>query len=563
MLLGAAGLVGVLAHRLRLSTVLGFLLIGLVIGPHGLGRFVGEVPALSFLVLHEASVRLAAELGVAFLLFMIGLEMSLDRLWRMRALVFGLGGAQVLVTGLLVAVVARLSGNDAAAALVVGAALALSSTAIVMQMLAEGGRLGTPVGRAAFGVLLFQDLAVVPILFVVGVLGAQEASGPAALILGVAGAMVRAAIAIVLITVAGRLLLRPLLRLIADTGSHEAFLAVVLLAVLGTAAATEAAGLSLALGAFLAGLLLSETEFRHRAEVDLGPFKGLLLGVFFVSVGLGLDLAAILEEPVWLPLSVLGLVALKALVLLALLRIAGEPGAVSVETAVLLAQGGEFAFIVLALAQGKEVVPSETARFMALVTGLSMAATPLLAMLARKLGRRLEVPEDAARPGPAEAGLADHVIIAGYGRVGRAVGEILDAQRIPHVAVDTNSARVRRLRKEGATPFFGDAAQEEMLALLGAGRAAALVVTMDQPATALKVVRAARAAWPRLPIHARVHDEAHGRTLLEAGASAVAPEVTEASLQLGEGLLTALGVPEAAARAAIAERRDAVRRVLL
>lgn len=563
MLLGAAGVVGVLAHRFRLSTVLGFLLIGLAIGPNGLGRLVGEVPALSFLLLHEASVHLAAELGVAFLLFMIGLELSLDRLWRMRALVFGLGGAQVAVTGALIAVTVWLSGHDGAAALVLGAALALSSTAIVMQVLAEGGRLGTPVGRAAFGVLVFQDLAVVPILFVVGILGAQEGGGPAALVLGVAGAMVRAAFAILLIMVAGRLLLRPLLRIIADTGSHEAFLAAVLLAVLGTAAATEAAGLSLALGAFLAGLLLSETEFRHRVEVDLGPFKGLLLGVFFVSVGLGLDLAAILEEPLWLPLSVLGLVALKALVLLALLRISGESAAVSVETAVLLAQGGEFAFIVLALAQGNGLVPPETARFMALVAGLSMAATPFLAMLARRLGRRLEVPEVAARPGPAEAELAEHVIIAGYGRVGRAVGEILDARHIPHVAVDADSARVRRLREQGVTPFFGDAAQAEMLALLGAGRAAALVVTMDRPSTALEVVRAARAAWPRLPIHVRVHDEAHGRALLEAGASAVSPEVTEASLQLGEGLLTALGVPEAAAHAAIAERRDAVRRVLL
>jgi monovalent cation:proton antiporter-2 (CPA2) family protein len=558
VLLAASGGVALVAHRFRISALLAFLLVGVLVGPHVLGRLAGLWPPLEWLVIRdETSIHLAAELGVAFLLFMIGLELSLDRLWRMRALVFRLGGAQVLVSAALIGAVAAWFGNAVPVAVVLGAALALSSTAIVMQLLAERGRMGSPLGRVAFGILLLQDLAVVPILFLVGVLGGDAEGGHVAL--GVALALGKAALAIAVILLVGRWLLRPGLRAIASTHSREAFLSAILLVILATAAATELAGLSLALGAFLAGILLGETEFRPQIAVDLEPFKGLLLGVFFVSVGLGLDLPALLSEPVLILGSAFGLILLKGVVIYALVRLMGEGQAVAIEAALLLGQAGEFAFIVLALATTLGLLPAPIAAFFALVVGVTMIVTPGLAAIGRKLAARFEL----AAPAPAQAQvdheIEGHVIIAGYGRVGRAVGEMLDGQRIAHVAADMAPARVAALRAQGAAAFFGDASRREFLEHLGAGRAAALVVTMDQPEVVLAVVKAARAHWPHLPIHARVRDEEHARALLAAGATRVVLEVTEASLQLGEALLTTLGVPDDAARALVDEQRTRAR----
>ncbi|MBY0339507.1 MAG: cation:proton antiporter [Acetobacteraceae bacterium] len=561
VLLAAAGLVGWLAHRLRIGVVLGFLLVGALLGPYALGRVAGEGSWLSLLVIEKSEgLHVAAELGVAFLLFMIGLELSLARLWRMRALVFGLGGAQVVVTGGAIGLAVWAFGHAPAVALVLGLALALSSTAIVMQLLTERGQLGAPVGRSSFAVLLAQDLAVVPVLFLVGILGASADAGPVELALDVLRAVGKALLAVAAILVLGRLVLRPVLRAVAETRSREAFLAAILLAVIGTALATEAAGMSLALGAFLAGVLLAETEYRPQIEVDLEPFKGLLMGAFFVSVGLGLDVGKVLADPLRILGSAVGLVLLKAAILYALARLAREERPVAAEAALLLGQGGEFAFIVLALGTGVGLIPLETAGFVGLVVGLTMAATPGLAALGRRAARRLEGPAPAAEHGPEEAGeLSGHVIIAGYGRVGRAVGEMLDTQRVPHIAVESRIGRVARLRRDGAAVFYGDASQAEMLARLGAARAAALVLTMDDPERARSVAEAARRSWPRLPIHARARDEAHARALLEAGATHVVPEAAEASLQLGEGVLVEIGVPDDAARALVAERREALR----
>jgi len=557
VLLAASGVVAVVAHRFRISALLAFLLVGVLVGPHVLGRLAEIWPPLEWLVIRDgASVHIAAELGVAFLLFMIGLELSFDRLWRMRHLVFRLGGAQVLLSASLIGAAAAWFGNEVGVAVVLGAALALSSTAIVMQLLAERGRMGSPLGRTAFGILLLQDLAVVPILFLVGVLGGDGEGG---VLLGVALAFGKAGLAIVLILLVGRWLLRPVLRAIASTHSREAFLAAILLVILATAAATEISGLSLALGAFLAGILLGETEFRPQIAVDLEPFKGLLLGVFFVSVGLGLDLPALLAEPLRILGSALGLILLKGLVIYALVRLMGEGRAVAAEAALLLGQAGEFAFIVLGLATALNLLPAPTAGFFALVVGVTMIATPGLAALGRRLAARLEEAAPAAAQARLDDEIEGHVIIAGYGRVGRAVGEMLDGQRIPHVAADLSPARIAALRAQGAAAFFGDASRPEFLEHLGAARAAALVVTMDRPDVALSVVTVARGQWPDLPIHARVRDEAHARALLAAGATRVVLEVTEASLQLGETLLTTLGVPEDAARALGEEQRERAR----
>lgn len=559
VLLGATGLVALACHRARISTVLGFLAVGLLIGPHGLGALAPEDSWAGLLVLRQTEgMKLAAELGVAFLLFMIGLELSLERLWRMRGLVFGLGGAQVGLTAAVIAALAWGMGHAPAAAVVLGAGLALSSTAIVVQLLAERGRLGTPTGRAAFAVLLFQDLAVVPVLLLVGLLGAAGVAAPSGgeIAADVLLALGKAALAILLIVLAGRLVMRPLLRAVAATESREAFLAAVLLSAIGTAIATEAAGLSLALGAFLAGVLLAETEFRAQVAVDLEPFKGLLLGVFFVSVGLMIDLGAVARAPLALAGTVAGLVLVKAALLYALMRAWGERREVAAEAALLLGQGGEFGFIVVALAASLAVLPQETAQFAAIVVALTMLATPALAGLGRRLGARLAPPGQGEAPAPeADEGLRDHVIIVGYGRVGRLVGEVLDGQRVPHVALDRDAARVAALRRQGAAVWYGEATQVEILARLGAARAALLVVTVNDAAQARALVAAARQGFPRLPILARVRDEAHARELCAAGASDVVPEVREAALLLGEAALLRLGVPEEAARAVVAERR--------
>lgn len=555
--LAAAGLVVPVVHRLKVSPVLGFLLVGVVIGPFGLGRLVEAVPWLGHIVIQDRdAIAYAAELGVMFLLFMIGLELSLDRLWRMRGQVFGLGGAQVLVTAFAIGAIAAAFGNSLAVAIVLGSCLALSSTAIVMQLLTESGRLGTPVGRAGFAILLFQDLAVVPILFIVGAL----AGGSGSVLGGLAIALAKAAVAIAVLLALGRLVVRPVLRLVAQTGSRELFLAAVLLAVLGTAKLTEVAGLSLALGAFLAGLVLAETEYRHRIAVDVEPFKGLLLGVFFVSVGLGLDLALVLDEPFWIPASAVGLVALKALIIFALARATGQPRAVAAETAVLLGQGGEFAFVVIALATALALLPAQVAQFMLVVVTLTMLATPGLAALGQRLGRWLT--DDSAHAGPVAAVPADlegHVVIVGYGRVGRVIGSLLDGQKMAYVAIDRRPDRVAQCRSDGIAIHYGDASHHEMLARLGADRAAALVITMDNPHAVSAVAAAARKDWPGLPIYARGRDEAHARELIALGAAHVTPETLEASFQLGEAVLGGLGVPPDAARGLVSEQRDAAR----
>lgn len=553
--LAAVGLVVPVMHRLRLSTILGFLLVGLVLGPFGLGRLASHVPMLGYLVVDNlAGVHLFAELGVVMLLFMIGLELSPERLWAMRRLVFGLGASQVVVSGVVIGVIAWGFGNSTEAALILGACLALSSTAVVMQILTERGRLGTPVGRASFAVLLFQDLAVVPVLFLVGIVGTPGTEG----VLGeLALALGKAALALASILIVGRLVFRPLLRRVAATGSRELFLAVVLLVIIGAAAATEFAGLSLALGAFLAGLLLAETAYRHQIAVDLEPFKGLLLGVFFTSVGLGIDTLEILAEPVLLPLSVLGLIAIKATVLYGLARLWGEPHEVAVEMSVLLGQAGEFAFIVIGLAGGLGALPPDTAQFMLLVTGLGIAVTPLLALLGRHLGGRRGRQSAQAMQPDELPDLVDHVVIAGFGRVGRMIAAMLDGQRIPHVAIDAHADVVAALRAEGRAAFWGNAAHPDILGRLGIDRALALVVTMNDADATADVVRAARAHWPNLPIFARARDADHARMLIGCGATDVVPETVEASLQLSEAVLIGTGVPDEAARQIVADEREA------
>ena len=552
-----AGFVVPILHRLKISPVLGFLVAGLVIGPYGIARFAGDLPWLSYLVISDTDgVGALAELGVMFLLFMVGLDLSLDRLWSLRTSVFGLGGAQVVVTGAVIAAIATLFDNTLTAAIVLGAAFALSSTAIVLQVLIENRRLGTATGQTTFAVLLFQDLAVLPILLLLGIFGAGG-RGPVSLAL--AYAFAEAALAIALILLLGRLVIRPLFRFVGSHSRNEMFLAAVLLVIIGTAFATQQAGLSLALGAFLVGLLFSETEYRHEIEVDIEPFKGLLMGLFFVSVGMGIDLSQLSARPVWLASSVFGLFAVKGVIFYGLARSFHRSHAVALESAMLLGQGGEFGFIVIGMGLASGIIPGDTAQFMLIVIGLSMLATPVVATSARRVARSMERralarPRSHAEPAP---DLVGHVIIVGYGRVGQMLGEILGAEGLPYVAIDVDTELVAGFADVGACVYFGDARQSGIFRRMGAERAGALVVTMDSVTAAENVVKTARQSWPSLPIFARARDRAHAARLLALGAIHVIPETIEASLELSELVLMGAGVPDNAARQVIEVRRQA------
>jgi CPA2 family monovalent cation:H+ antiporter-2 len=541
-------------RKARLSSVMGFLLIGVAMGPHVLGRLAEVWPVLSAFELEESEpARLLAEFGVVFLLFVIGLEVSWERLWALKRFVFGLGVAQVVLTTIVIAAIALAFGNSFAVAAVLGLAFALSSTALVLQLLRERRQITTPVGRASFSVLLLQDLMVVPILFAVGALsGGLDAFGPEQVGLALASS----AGALAAIVIIGRLVLRPMFRWVASIDSRETFVAAALLAAIGMSLAAQAAGLSMALGAFLAGLLLAETEFRHQIETDLEPIKDLLLGLFFVTVGMQIDLAWVLREPLLIVVGVIGLFAVKAALIAPLARAFGKPWPHAIEMAFLLGGAGEFAFIVVAAAQRGDVIADATAEYMLLVTALSLFITPVMAALGRWLARTFERSSELAPPLDA-AQARDHVVIAGCGRVGQMLADILSTEEIDHVGVDADAALVALLRKEGRPFHFGDASRRDTLAAIGAARAAAIVVTMDRADAVERIVREAKTAWPDVPVYARARDAAHARRLRELGADMASPDTVEAALQLGEALLAGVGVPDEMARRIIESRREA------
>lgn len=547
----AAGIVVPVFHRLRVSPVLGFLLAGLAIGPYGLARFADHLPALQYITIRELDgVRLIAEFGVMFLLFTIGLDLSLNRLWQLRRLVFGLGLSQLLLSAAAIAGIALAFGNTLPAAIVLGSCLALSSTAMVMQLLLESRRSATPLGRASFAILLMQDLAVVPILLLLGFMAtAQQGGGNAGLLQQLGETLLGAALALGGIMLFGRYLLAPLYRMAGAAKSPELFMALTLLVVIAMAAVTGLAGLSMALGAFLAGLLLAETEYRHAVDVSIEPFKGLLLGLFFLSVGMGIDLHVAFDNAAWLLLSVIGLFAVKG-GLIALLALTFRQGRiVALEMAMLLGQGGEFAFVVLGMAERLGLLQLEIAQFMLLVVSLSMALTPLTALLARRIARRAEHRDATRQHGFDETTeLEGHVLICGFGRVGHTIAGLLDAEQIPWAALDHDTATVAEERNAGRPVHYGDASRSEILSRLHVGRAQALVVTLDDPAAAGRLVAAVHRGWPHLPVLARARDASHAEQLRKLGASDVVAEAEEASLQLGGLALQRTGLPEEAVR---------------
>ena len=556
LFLALSGVLMPLLSRLRINPVLGFLSVGVLLGPYGLASLAGTWPVLSwFTFARPEDVEFLAELGVIFLMFMIGLEMSVERLWSMRRLVFGLGGLQVGLSAAAVGGLALWFGNSIEAAVILGVVLAFSSTAIVMQLLIQRRELGTPLGQSTFAILLFQDLAVVPLLVLISILGASSGEGSFASLLG--SAVVKGVLTVVLIYLIGRRVVRPLFHQITVEKQPDTFTALTLLTTLGVAALTWYAGLSMALGALLAGLIIAETEFRHEVEITIEPFKGLLMGLFFMSVGMGIDLRALLAEPLWIPLSVVGLLAMKALIIFVLLRVFGLSWGRSAEGGLLLGQGGEFAFIVIGMALALGLLERQVGQFMLIVVGVSMLVAPVVARLGQSLGDNID--RRAAPPAPEdmEVGeLGGHVIIAGYGRVGQMVGQMLAEQGVAFVAIENDAQLIAHQRKAGVPLVFGDASRPELLRKLRIDQARAVVLTMDHTAAAIHAVQGIRRLMPMMRIIARARDEKHALLLREAGASVVVPETLESSLKLTGWVLETLGVPPDAAMRLLEQERE-------
>ncbi|MFO1193719.1 MAG: cation:proton antiporter [Rhodoferax sp.] len=557
LFLTLTGILIPLLQRFRINQVLGFLAVGVVVGPHGIALWAERWPWLEILTFARVGgVQSLADLGVIFLMFLIGLELSAQRLWSMRRWVFAGGSAQVLLSALVIGLLAWAFGNAPTVALVLGLVLSLSSTAVVLQLLAQQRSLAQPLGQAVFAILMLQDLAVVPLLILIDILGRPSGSGLATLL---AVTLLKSAVVVTLIFLVGRRVIEPVFRLFARQHQPEVFMALTLLVALSTAGATALAGLSMALGAFLAGLLVAETQFRHEVEVTIEPFKGLLMGLFFMSVGMGIDVREVAHQPGWIALSVVGLVLVKAVVTGGVLRAGGLGWGRSLEGGLLLAQGGEFAFIVVGTAATLGLLAPALAQFMLLVVSLSLMVTPLAARVGRTLGERIDrrdgqplEDQDTRLPGS----LAGHVVIAGQGRVGQLLAEVFRAQSVAYVAVEHDAELAARLARQGHPVHFGNAARPDLLRKLHTADAAALVVTMDQPAAAMHTVRAARAAYPDLPIFARSRDERHAQELRDVGATAVVPETLEAGLQLSSFALQVLGLGDTAISAALQSERE-------
>jgi len=557
VVLGTAGIIIPMVHAWGLNPVLGWLGAGVLLGPLGLGSFIQEAPFLYwFTVVDPSHISGFADLGVVFLLFLIGLELSYERLIAMRRLVFGLGGLQVLVTAAIIAIIVKWLGYSSVVAAILGGCLALSSTAIVLEVLSRQNRLRTSSGIASFSVLLAQDLAVIPILIFVSILGAHGGS----VIETAQNAIVHALAAIAIIIFVGRAFLRPLFRQVARTKSRDLFIAATLFVIVGTGVVAALANLSMALGAFIAGVMLAETEYRHAIETVIEPVKGLLLGMFFFTVGMGIDFRELLHWPIWLPACVVGLIALKAAVLIPLARAFGVPWAAAIETGLLMGPGGEFAFVGITLAASLGVINRDASSFSLALTSLTMALIPLLSILANRITPLIVKPRPvnpalAAEPQPQTR----HAIVVGYGRVGRLVCEMLEKNGVPYTAVDNDTAAVTQGRAVGHSVYYGNAINPPFLKACGVMEASAVVVTIHVQPMIDDIVEEVRRLRPDVPIISRARDEGHARHLYTIGVTDAVPVVTEASFQLAESTLLSLGLPVDAVEKTIQTRRAQVR----
>ncbi|MDH3915229.1 MAG: monovalent cation:proton antiporter-2 (CPA2) family protein [Chromatiales bacterium] len=533
------------SRRLGFGSVLGYLTAGIVIGPFGLS-----------LVDDGDHILHIAEFGVVLLLFIIGLELQPSRLRALRRSVFGLGAAQVLVTSTLIYAAALAAGQRQAVAIVVGLALALSSTAFVLQILAEKKELVTRHGRSSFAILLFQDLAVIPILALIPVLSSAKHGDGHPLVDGLV-----AIVAIAALIAGGRYLLRPAFRLVAARGGTEIFTAAALLVVIGAALLMEAAGVSMALGAFLAGVLLAESEFRHQLEAEIEPFKGLLLGLFFVAVGMTANLELLLQRPGELLGITIGLLTLKGLTLYGLGRSFGLPGSTSVRIAFLLPQGGEFAFVILGIAVGAGVMDRPLADFLIMVVTLSMLATPFLVTAGERLGRR-PVSDEGGRPYDSVETDDHKVVIAGMGRFGQVVARLLHVRRIPFTAIEADATHVDFIRRFNASIYYGNIADPDMLRAARVDKADAFVVAVNDMNTAVRVIETLKSHYPRLKIFARARDRHSAHRFADLGVDYIIRENFVSSLELGRAVLEEIGDSAEVASRTMRRFREADERLL-
>jgi CPA2 family monovalent cation:H+ antiporter-2 len=533
LLLAAAVFAVALFQRRHVPSSLAYLLVGALLGPHATG-----------LITNADTIRVVAEFGIVFLLFTIGLNFSLPQIYALRHLVFGLGTGQVLLTTLLVGVAAWALGLPAAAAFVVGAVFAQSSTTIIGRQLAEQGEDNSRHGRLALAMSVFQDVTAVPFVVVIPVLAV---AGTQSLALPLAAALAKALLAFAIVFVAGRWLLRPLFHEIASRRSAELFTLTVLLVSLASAWATDALGLSLAFGAFLAGMMLGETEFRHQIESTIRPFRDVLLGLFFVTIGMLLDPAALPGTWHWALAAAAGLLIGKALLVALIVRLAGIEAVTAWRAGIVLSVGGEFGFALLALALAGHAIDAGPAQVVLTAVLFSMIAGPLLIRYSHALAGAFAGSAPAAvaagPPLPHAASLRDHVIICGYGRIGQNVGRFLEEEGIPFVALDLDPVRVRDARTGGEPVYYGDAAEGDMLEAVGVMSARLVVVSHDDVGTSLKVLRQVRELRPELPVMVRTRDESRVEELRKAGATEVVPETLEAGMMIVSHALLLLGVP--------------------
>ncbi|KQM18862.1 cation:proton antiporter domain-containing protein [Novosphingobium sp. Leaf2] len=557
VILGAAGIVIPVFNRFRITPVIGFILVGLLVGPFGLGRHVFDYPWLSYFTITDPDgLEVFAEFGIILLLFSIGLELSFQRLWQMRRMVFGLGSLELIFIGASLTFILAAIGQTFSGALALGLALALSSTALVLKITDTT----TPVGRAALAMLLFEDIALVPIIFLLGALGPHAGADGVGELLHT---LMWGTVAIGALLVLGRYLLPPLFAQAARTKSPELFLAASLLVVILASLATAATGLSPIVGALVAGLLIAETEYHTEVEQIIEPFKGLALGVFLITIGMSIDLQVVWENLGSILVATATVIVLKAVVTGVLLRMMGARRGTAMETGILMSSPSETTLIVLTAASTAQLIQPGTAQFWQIVTALGLTVTPLMAFAGKIMARQVDSGDAPQLPAPEVDESRPRTIIVGFGRVGHLVADMLARHDRPYLAVDSNTDLIAAGRRGGYTVAFADAGRGDAMLRLGAGEAAAVILTMDEPVIAQRIVKKLRAEFPDLPILARARDADHAAQLYRVGASYAVPETLESSLQLSEAALVETGVAMGPVIASIHEKRDEFREMIM
>lgn len=555
VILGAAGIVIPAFARVRINPIVGFLLVGVLVGPFGLGALAGDFPWLKWITISSSEeISPIGDYGIILLLFSIGLELSFRRLWKMRRTVFVLGPAELFGSALLIAFGLLMFNHSLPSAVGLGLALALSSTALVVPIAGTQ----SAVGRRALGMLLFEDVAIVPIIFLLGALAPKAATGS---LDGLFTVLWEGALVVAVMLILGRFLLPYLFGQAARTKSPELFLAASLLVVIIASLATSAVGLSPIFGALIAGLLIAETDYRHEVEVITAPFKGLALGVFLISIGMEIDLNFVAANWPLLAAAITGVILVKSLVTGGLLKLAGARTGTATETGLLMASPSETTLIVLAAASAAQLISAETANFWQVATAIGLTITPILARVGHDMAKRIELGESKPLPEQVTSD-PSRAVIVGFGRVGRLIADMLVTHNQPYVAVEASIDAVTSARRKGYNVMFGDVSRTEVLEKLDIGNSKALILTMDEPVLTARIVKRIRSAFPDLTIISRARDADHAAELYRAGVTDAVPETLESSLQLSEAVLVDLGIPMGFVIASIHDKRDEFRRLI-